>query len=94
MGSVEKELLLTYTELGRSITKYTAPVWSVNASPTKFGKIHVAENEVRRTATCSHLMENIDHIQVEKARSRKNFRAPICIVLDWVSGPSEEHTLH
>ena len=39
---------MAYKALGRSITKYAAPVWSTNASESNIGKIQRSQNESLR----------------------------------------------
>ena len=56
---------MTYKALGRLIANYAAPVWSINASETKFGKIQRAQNEALRIIIGSHKMSSINHIHSE-----------------------------
>ena len=65
IGDNKRRLLMTYKALGRSITKYAAPVWSINVSESNIGKIQRAQNEALRIITCSHKMSSIDHIHSE-----------------------------
>ena len=53
---------MAYKAVGRSITNYTAPVWSTNASNTSMQKIQVAQNEALRISTGAHKMSSIDHL--------------------------------
>ena len=64
-GQQKETLLLTYKALGRSITNYTAPVCSINASETSLGKIQRTQNEALRIITGSHKMSSIDHLHSE-----------------------------
>ena len=64
-GQQNETLLMTYKALGRLITNYAAPVWSINASETNIGKIQRAQNEALRIITGSHKMSSIDHIHSE-----------------------------
>ena len=59
----QKNLLLTYKAIGRSIAN--APVWSINASKTSMEKTHVAQNEAIRIFTDEHKMSSIDHLHCE-----------------------------
>ena len=61
----EETLLLTYNALGKSIASYASPVWNTNASDSSFKKIQTALNAVLRTATGSHKMTSIDHLNQE-----------------------------
>ena len=56
-------ILMTYKALGRSITNYATPVWSINASDSNIGKIQHAQNEALRSITGSHKMSSIDHLR-------------------------------
>ena len=53
---------MTYNALGKSIANYAAPVWSTNASDSRFKKIQTAQNVALRTATKAHEMASIDHL--------------------------------
>ena len=64
-GHQKETLLKTYKALGRSIAKYAAPVWSINASKTNIGKIQCAQNDALGIITGSHKMSGIDHIHSE-----------------------------
>ena len=61
----QETLLLTYNALGKSIASYVSPVWNTNASDSSFKKIQTALNAVLRTATGSHKMTSIDHLNQE-----------------------------
>ena len=45
---------MTYKALGRSISNYVAPVWSINASESNIGKIQRAQNEALRIIFTRH----------------------------------------
>ena len=59
----EKETI--YNALGKYIANYAAPVWSTNASDSRYKKIHTAQNVALRTATGDHKMSNIYHLHQE-----------------------------
>ena len=48
-----------------SSINYGAPVWSTNASTTSFHKLQIAQNEVLRISTGSHLISSVDHLHAE-----------------------------
>ena len=64
-GQDNETLLLTYNALGKSIASYVAPVWSTNASDSRFKEIHTADNAALRTATWAHKMASINHLHQE-----------------------------
>ena len=41
-------------------------IWSVNASPTSYGKIHVVQHDALKIGTGSHLMANLDHTCIHR----------------------------
>ena len=63
-GQDNDTLLLAYNALRKSITNYTAPVWSTNASDSS-SKKQTAQNTALRTATGAHKMDSIDHLHQE-----------------------------
>ena len=60
-GQQKGTLLITYTEVGRSIANYAVSAWSTNASESNIGKIQRTQNEALRIITGSHKMSGIDH---------------------------------
>ena len=61
-GQDMETLLLTYNALGKSIASYDAPIWSPNASESRFKKIQTSQNAALRTVTGAHKMASIDHL--------------------------------
>ena len=65
----------TYNALGKYIASNAAPVWSTNASDSRFKKIQTAQNAALRTATGARKMASIDHLDQESFTLRYAFCA-------------------
>ena len=79
LGTTERNLLMTYKAVGRSIINYAAPVWSTNLHDTNYRNIQYTQNEALRISTGCHKMSSVDHLHAESkhAESKGTLRATI-----------------
>ena len=84
---------MTYNALGKSITKYAAPVWSTTASDSSFKKIQTAQNAALRTATGAHKIIN-EHPHQQSPTLRAKDHSDMLSAQYLVNCPEEDHVSH
>ena len=93
-GHEKETLLLTYNALGKSITIYASPVWTINASDSSFKKIKTAQNAALRTATGAHKMTSIDHLHQESLTLKVRDHLDMFSAQYLVNCLEEDHVCH
>ena len=85
---------MTYNALGKSIAIYAAPIWSTNASDSRFKKIQTAQNSVLRTDTGAHMMASIDHLHHESLTLKVRNHSDMLSEQYLVNCLEEDHMCH
>ena len=93
-GQEKEALLLTYNALRKSIASYVAPVWSINASDSRFKKIQTAQNAALSTATGAHKMASNDHLHQECLTLKFKDYSDMLSAQYLVNCLEEEHVCH
>ena len=93
-GQEKESLLMTYNALGKSIASYATPVWSTNASNSRFKKIQTAHNADLRTADGAHMMACIDHLHKESLILNVKEHSDMLSVQYLVNCLEEDHVCH
>ena len=86
--------LLTYNVLGKYTASYAAPVWNTNVSQSSFRKIRTAQNAALRTATGTHKMASIDHLNQESLTLKVNYHLDMHYGQYLVNCLEKDHVCH
>ena len=90
LGQEKETLLLTYNALWKSIASYAAPVWSTNASGSRFKKIQTSQNAALRMATGA----SIDHLHQESLTLKVKDHSDMHSAQYLVNCLEEDHVCH
>ena len=94
MGTGEGYFPADLQRIGKSIARYTAPVWSTNASDSSFKNIQTAQNAALRTATGAHKMASIDNLHQESLTLKVKDHSDMLSVQYLVSGEGPRLSCH